>query len=265
MPSVPLNYLESGEMLAITGPWIDEPAFASVAKLKPLLPDVKEVHAALLAAKPAPATIEPASLPALRADLRSLDARHDHGLRAGVYLLMAAEERALSLDPPDVEAAAEYAAARATLFPTGVAGTSAKYLVEAGNAQKAAAALDADADLGKRLGTIAIDKKTSGHDVVTAYIALGGAVGSLEHQKLVAEGKAAAEAGPRSMRDARNDWMDVVHTVVRILGRVKTDTAAALSRGVVEPAEKAAKRAAAEARAAKKAGEAAPKPDAKTP
>lgn len=260
-----LKYLDSGAMIAITGHWITEPTFASIAKLKPLLPDVTEVHETLLAAKPATTGEDGLSLPEQRAALKSRDGRHDHALRASVYLLLAAEERALSLDPPDVDSAAEYAAARATLFPTGVAGTGAKYLTEAGNAEVAGKALAADADLGKLLGGVGLDKKTSARDLVEAYVALGGEVGALERQKLALEGKAEAAAQPASIAAARNDWIDLVQTVVRILGRVKGEAAAGLLRGVVEPAEKAAKKAAADAKAAKKAAEAGAKGDEKAP
>jgi hypothetical protein len=256
---LPLKYLDPGAMIAVTGHWLTDPLFASIPQVKTLLPQIEQVHADLVAAKPAEPVGNDDAVAALIVELVAKDLQHDHGLRAPYYLLMAAEEHALAQDPPDEAAAAECASARAALFPSGLAGTRAGYLTEEGNAKKAGTLLAKDAGVKKLLGALYLEKKTTAVDLMDAYVALAGEVGDLERKKLVAQGEAAASAVPASFATARNAWIDLVQTVVRILGHVKGKAAETIRRGVEEPATKAQKAALAAAKAAKAAKAAADK------
>ncbi len=179
-------------------------------------------------------------------ELAAADARHDHALRAVYYLLLAASERSLSLDPPDDQAADRYQAASAALFPRGLEGTRARYLAEEGNAKLAAQVLKDDAALAKTLASLELSKKASATSMLHAYVDLGLAVGDLERRKIAAAGEGGTQ--PATLLKARNAWIDVVGTVARVLSHAKADVAKSLLRGVTEPAEKASKAALAAAK-----------------
>ena len=215
---------------------------------------MKEAHAALLAAKPAEAPTTPASVAAIIEEQRAVDIQHDHALRSLFYLLLAASEHALSLDPPDEAGANGFQAASARLFPRGVDGTRATYLAEEGNAKLAAQAVKDDADLAALLASLELSKqkKASGTALFKAYVDLGVAVGDLERKKIAASGEATTT--PATLLTARNAWIDLVGTVARVLSHAKGDAAKTLLRGVVEPAEKAQRSALAAAKRAKAKG-----------
>lgn len=248
---LPLKYLDPGAMIAITGNWLVDPLFASIPQGKALLPQVEQVHNDLVAAKPAEPAGNDAAVAAILVELAAKDLQHDHALRVPYYLLLAAEEHALAQDPSDEAAAADFANARTALFPSGIAGTRAGHLTEEGNATMAATLIEKDAGVKKLLGALYLDKKTTALDLTGEYVAFGAEVGDLARKKLAAQGAAAAAAVPASFATARNAWIDLVQTVLRVLGHVEGKASETIRHGVEEPAQKAAKAAAAAAKAAK--------------
>src|SRR5262245_11698732 len=82
---IALNYLESSEMLAITGGWLGEyrPILESLDKTKPFVSDVEKVHHALIQVRPKERV--DARIAAIQAEQRFVDNLHDHALRALYY------------------------------------------------------------------------------------------------------------------------------------------------------------------------------------
>ena len=166
---------------------------------------MKEAHAALLAAKPAEAPTTPADVAAIMEEQRAVDAQHDHALRALFYLLLAASEHALSLDPPDEASANAYQAASARLFPRGVDGTRATYLAEEGDAKLAAQVREGRRrPRGDARRARAVEAEEGERTALfKAYVDLGLAIGDLERKK-IARGRRgehdAGDAGDRAQR-----------------------------------------------------------------
>ena|SRR5438105_937945 len=257
---LPLNHLSTGEMISITKSWIEDPSFASIAEAKALLPQVKDAHAALVAARPKQAQHTDADVEALIADARSLDTRHDHALRAVLYLLLAAREHALALDPPAADEAAAFDNASTRLFPAGAGGTQASWSAEEGNAHRAAGDVKTHTDLGKLFAALRLDKKTPGNALFDDYVGLASELGDADRAKTQAQNASAEAAMPATLRTARFAWIDLVGTVVRVLRHAKGDAAKTYVTAVVQVAKKAQARALAAAAAAKKAGQGAPPP-----
>jgi hypothetical protein len=264
----PLIYLEVGEMLAVSEGWLGEQrhVFESIPEIKPLLPKVEEMHAALVHARPSePAKTDPA-VEAISTEQRALDIRHDHGLRAVYYAHEALAEHLLAQDPPDTELAEAVRAACRRLLPDGLSGTIATYTAEAGNASRALEVSETDPGIKAALTLIHVTKKVGGHDLLKQWAALGAGLGALEHDKSAAVAKAGGAVDPRSpLLKARNGWIRIVSAVLGVLAHANEPAAAvdAVRRSVTEPAVKAAKRHAAtrKATAAKTAAkEGAPKP-----
>lgn len=250
----PLKYIETGEMISITEGWINGTEFASVPEIKPLIGKVEAAHSALVLARPAEAATTPPDVAAISAELRGVDLRHDHELRATFYLALAAEEHALASDPPDAEQATAFANLRTRLFPSGLAGTSASYLAEEGNAKQAQGVLDAEPEMKKLLGALHVSKKETGLDLFASYVALAAHVGDLERKKTAAQGQEQTQAAPTgTLAAARLGWMRIVGTVLHVLEHADGDVAAKLRNDVIAVASKAAKKAAASAAAAKAA------------
>jgi hypothetical protein len=248
----PLKHLETGEMISITAEWTNGAAFTAVPEIKPLRPKVEAAHAELVRARPAEAAATPANVAAISAELRGVDLRHDHALRAAIYLTLAAEEHALASDPPDEEQATAFADLRARLFPSGLGGTAATYLAEEGNAKQAQGVLDADPELKKLLGGLHLSKKETGLDVFASYAALAAQVGELERKKAEALSEAATQESPAgTLAAARNGWIRIVGTVLHVLEHAEGEVAAKLRDDVIAIATRAAKTAAAAAKAAK--------------
>lgn len=245
-----LKHLDTATMLAITGSWIDEPTFASVAEVRPLLAKVKTVHANLLAAKPSQA-VTSKSAADLSEALQALDLRHDHALRVLYYLLEAASEAALSQDPPDVAASSGFLETRKALLPDGLNGTRLTYLAEEGNAKRAEEAFANDDAHKQRLSALRLSKSVTGLDLFASYTKLADELGDLERQKTSALGAASDKATPATLAKARNAWINLVGTIVRVLDHAEGDTARSLWRAVSDPAEKAAKAVKAASKAAK--------------
>jgi len=264
----PLKFIETGEMIAISEDWITTSAFSSVPEVKPLLGKVKTVHAALVLARPAEQPSTPPDVADIIAELRVVDARHDHEFRALFYLGLAAEEHALASDPPNEEQGNAFANLRARLLQSGLAGTTATYLAEEGNAKQAQGVLDAEPELKKLLGTLHISKKETGLEIFESYVALATQVGDLERKKTTALNEEPAQASATgTLAAARLGWIRVVGTVLRVLEHADGDVAAKLRNDVIVIANKAAKKAAAAAAAAKakKAAAAATPPAPATP
>jgi hypothetical protein len=264
----PLIYLEVGEMLAVSEGWLGKQrqAFESIPEIKPLLPKVEEIHAALTHARPSePAKTDPA-VEAISTEQRAVDIRHDHGLRALYYAHEALAEHLLAQDPPETELAEEVRGASSRLLPDGLSGTIATYQAESGNASRALEVAETDPEIQSALTLIHVTKKVSGHDLLKQWAALGASLGELEHDKSAAIASAGAAVDPRSpLLKARNAWIRIISAVLGVLAHASGPAAAidTIRRSVTEPALKAAKRHAAtrKAVAAKAAAkEGTPKP-----
>jgi hypothetical protein len=261
---IPLNYIDTPEMISISADWLHGPRLASIAALKPLLPAVEAAHADLVRAQPAAPAATSADVAALSATERVLDVRHDHVVRAIWHASVALEEYLLSLDPPNDDDAQAVAQARDRLLPAGLGTTQATYLAEEGYAKQARDLVDGDADLASTLGRVVVTKKVTGSDLLASWVELGSKLGDAERDKsktLAAEAASPAAAATGTERKARSRWMAVAETVLSVLGHVQGDAADAIRRSVTEPAERAAKKARAARRAAKaaKAADATPK------
>ena len=247
MDDLALKYLATGQMIAISSLWIAKGGLTSVPEAKGLLPRMTRAHAELVAATPAAPRATPLDVKKLMDALVALDLRHDHALRAVVYLLLAAYESALAEDPPDAATAASYAAAKAALFPKGLAGTQASYLAEEGNGARAAGVVAADPALAALLGGIGLTKKASGTALFKLYTRLAAEVGAADRDKTAAGG----EKAPATLLKARNAWSECARAVAAVLAVAEGAAAKKLLQALVVPAKKAAA--------------AAPKPKKKTP
>jgi hypothetical protein len=244
---IPLRYLEVGEMLAVTESWLgaQRAAFESLLEIKALIGKVDEGHTAHTHARPSePATTDPAVV-AISTEQRALDIRHDHALRAVYYAHEALAEHLLAQDPPDAELAAAVRAACARLLPDGLSGTIATYQAESGNAARALEISASDPGIKSALALIHVTKKVGGHDLLKQWTAIGAGLGELEQDKSAAIAEAGAVVDPRApLLKARNGWINIVSSVLRVLHHAKEPAASveAIRRSVTEPAGKAAKR-----------------------
>lgn len=265
---IPLRYLEVGEMLAVSETWLgaQRPAFESIPEIKALIGKIDEGHTALTHARPSePTTTDPA-VAAIATEQRALDIRHDHALRAVYYAHEALAEHLLAQDPPEVELATAVRAACARILPDGLSGTIASYQAESGNAARALEISASDPEIKSALALIHVTKKVGGRDLLEQWAAIGARLGALEQDKSAATVEAGAAIDPRApLLKARNGWINIVSSVLRVLHHAREPAAAVdmIRRSVTEPAAKAAKRHAATRKAvAAKAAlvKAAPKP-----
>jgi hypothetical protein len=236
MPDLALKYLETGQMVAISSLWIAKGGLAGVPEAKGLVPRVTRAHAGLVAATPAAPRATPPDVKKLMDALVALDQRHDHALRAVVYVLLAAAESALASNPPDTTSAASLTAASAALFPSGLAGTQASYLAEEGNGARAAGVVAADPALAALLGGIGLTKKASGAALFETYVALAAEVGAADRDKTAAGG----DKVPATLLKARNTWAECARAVAAVLAEAEGAVAKKLLQALVVPAKKAA-------------------------
>ncbi|MEP7126957.1 MAG: hypothetical protein ABJE95_38855 [Byssovorax sp.] len=234
-------------MLAISESWLgaQRAAFESIPEIKALIGKVDKGHAALTHARPSePTTTDPAVL-AISTEQRALDIRHDHALRAVYYAHEALAEHLLAQDPPEVELAAAVRAACGRLLPDGLSGTIASYQAESGNASRALEISASDPEIKSALTLIHVTKKVGGHDLLAQWAAIGAHLGALEQDKSAAIAEAGAAVDPRApLLTARNGWINIVSSVLRVLNHASEPAAAidTIRRSVTEPAAKAAKR-----------------------
>jgi hypothetical protein len=258
---IPLNYLETPEMVSISSGWIAGPTFVSIAALKPLLPVVEAAHAELVHAQPAAPAETSAEVQAIYAEEKVVDVRHDHTVRALHFAALARIEHLLAEDPPAEDEAQAIADAMGRVLPIGLATTQATYLGEEGHAKQARDLVAATPTLKAALAEIYVAKKVDGGALLASWVELGSKLGDLEREKstlLAAEGQVDATPATGTLRKARATWMAIVETVLHVLQHVSGDAADAIRRSVTEPAERAAKKARAARRAAKAAAAAPP-------
>jgi hypothetical protein len=246
---VPLRYLDTGEMLAITGAWLhtDRATFESIPEIRPLLGQLTTAHEILTRASPAQSDRPTPPVEALSSQQRQVDLRHDHALRAVYYLHEAMAEYLLAREPADVEGAEAVRAAQAKLLPEGLDGTQATYQSEIGLAARAAQLATSEPGIQQVLERLRLTSEVSGGHVVALWSSLGAELDTLERRKAAADEAAERQtletAKPR-LAHARTGWIRIVSTVLTVLDHVQGSAAAVaqIRRTVTEPATRAARR-----------------------
>jgi hypothetical protein len=238
---IALNYLDSSEMIGITETWIGlhRPLLESFDKTKAFIPDVQQAHLRLIQVQP---KAREARVAAISAKQRGVDLLHDHALRALYYAHEALIEYLLAEEPVNSELVALLRQSQARLMEGGLGGVIAGYDIEVGNAARAAKLAEEDKDIQTALDALAVTKDVGGHKLVERWAALGARLGELNREK--SDVLAGAAGATPEEREAREDWVDVVLTVLKALSRVTDppDALRDLHRRVIEAAEKARKR-----------------------
>ena len=252
---LPLLYLETGEMLAVTGAWLsaDRATCESIPVVQALLPAVEKAHASLQQAAPHDHTSRTpgAAYESIATAEKVVDVRHDHALRALFYGCEANAEYYLSLDPPDVERAEAVLALRDRLLPDGLSGTQASFEAEVGNAARANE-LGSAPESRQLLGDVHVNGAVNGNELLIQYATLGVVLGELGRQKRDAL-KAAGEEMPPLLGHARNEWISIVGTLLAALRHVQGQREAVeqIAREVTDLSIRAVRRHAAQRKAKK--------------
>lgn len=235
------------DMITGTSTWVGPASpIKSVAVLAPLYPKVEAAHLALVAVERRMRVANP-ELAAVLDALAELDPRWDQVGRVVDLGFTLGEQWALAQDPPDEKRAAEITVARSRVLPDGLRILNASYGNEASSSERLQHLLTTDAALKQLLGTLAVTKEVSLAQVAEQWIALGTQMRTLDRKRMELGGdESSGQPGEKviTFRDARNQWMKVVSTVLNTLEIADADAATvdAITRPLEEVAERAAKR-----------------------
>jgi hypothetical protein len=211
--------LSSAQMIHLTATWLDpaksRPKLQSMKRVAPLLPDIEEAHAAVLATHRKDASADKA-LAAVQTKQADLDKVHDRKAR-GVYGVLTAFAD-LTDDPAEAEAFLE---TRDLLYPEGLRFITASYADEAGAASFAKDRLTADA---KATLKAVVSPGGTLLKCMQASWAAAAELGALEEQRGTLESmQAQARVGDAAKTPqggqlrARNHWIATVRAVVQML------------------------------------------------
>lgn len=213
-----LRNLNDGEMIEVSGAWIDarrgRHAFEAIPLLAALLPSVIEAHSGLVAAgAPKADDGREAERQKLYVEGTALDQRHDRKGR-GVFNLLGA----LADLTDDPEEAARFAALQRAIFPDGTLSVlKASWRGEAGNALAVKERVLDDRDLSAALKAIPLPGRATLLDRTREFVDAGRKLGGIEDRRAVLNAPT-TEATPTKSGtvSARNRWCSVVGTAVRL-------------------------------------------------
>lgn len=219
-----LRNLEDGEMIATTATWTDKARGRGVFETYPLLaamlPSVDEAHDLLLTLEPAPgASDREQERTLLYQQGVVLDQRHDRKGR-GVFNLLGA----LADLSDDADEAAQLLALRKRLFvDDNLKVLKATWSGEAGNAQRLHTHVLSDKEVTAALKAVPLPGKRTLLDGTKEFVTAGLQLGALEDKRTALAAplsEAATQAPSTTGAAARNRWISVVGTVVRLVDDV---------------------------------------------
>ncbi len=217
-----LKNLTDGEMIDVTGAWVDarrgRPAFEAIPLLAALLPSVLEVHTGMLGSR-APKTDDgrEAERAKLYTDGVAMDQRHDRKGRGSFNLIGALID--LTDDPAEAE---QLAALRTAIFPDGTLNVlKASWRGEAGNALSVKERVLDDRDKAAGLKAIPLPGKGTLLDRVREFVEAGRKLGAIEDRRAELNAPPTEPAPVKgSTIAARNRWCSVVGTAVHLADNV---------------------------------------------
>lgn len=217
-----LKNLTDGEMIDVTGAWVDakrgRPAFEAIPLLAALLPSVLEAHNGLVSADtPKVDDGREAQRQKLYADGVAMDQRHDRKGRGAFNLLGALID--MTDDPVEVE---QFTAMRKALFPDGTLNVlKASWRGEAGNALSVKERVLDDRDKTAELKEIPLPGHKTLLDRVREFVEAGRKLGAIEDRRAELNAPT-TEATPVKGNSfaARARWCSVVATAVHLADNV---------------------------------------------
>lgn len=242
-----LKHLNVEEMIGLTTPWVSDSTrkalFLSIPEIAALHPQVVELQAELLVARPVGATRSPA-MKKLVEEATAVDVLHDALARAIDSGLETDRLCSLAHKPVALTRAKQAEEARAKLFPSGMAIINASLVAESGNTERVAALLAREPELAAFLAEIPVRDGTL-LALTKRWIAAGRKLGKLERDRAALAAKETTTPRDTSaLTRLRVEWIGLVSLVLANLERSKADPAAIETiRGpVLESSDRAGKR-----------------------
>lgn len=216
-----LKHLSVDEMVGLTHPWVDRTQaraiFASIPEVAGLHAKVDEVHAELLAARPANKAPSP-RLQAIIAEATRVDAEHDALARAIHAGIVADRTFALAERPPDAARAQLADRVLTRLFPRGLSIVNASHLAESGNATRIAALLEREPSVAAFLGAIPVQPATTLLALTQRLVAAGQRLAELEHDRAALKARTRTAPITRAtMNRLRARWIRLVTQILALL------------------------------------------------
>lgn len=218
-----LRSLHATSMLSLSTDWLGtkRALISQSPELAALLPRLEEAHLALQRAQEANRSAENGDAARLTQQTQALDDRHDHAVRALYFAVSAALSFRLSEENADENEVSRLEALRDMILPDGLATTQASYETEAAMANRAREAIASDPEAQKLLREIKLFPKVTGLDLLSLWVDLGKSLGSMEFQRISAQG-ATGDANPVR---ARNAWLNVVASMLSVLPVIRSQEA----------------------------------------
>lgn len=242
-----LKHLNLDEMIGLTTPWVSDSTckalFLSIPEIAALHPQVVDLQAELLAARPAGATRSP-TMKKLIEEAAAVDVLHDALVRAVDSGLTTDRLCSLARKPPALARAKQAEEATAKLFPSGMAIVNASLVAESGNSERVQALLTREPELAAFLEEIPVRDGTL-LALTKRWITAGRKLGKLERDRAALAAKESTTPRDATMLTRlRGEWIGLVSLVLANLERSKAAPAAIETiRGpVLESSDRAGKR-----------------------
>jgi hypothetical protein len=242
-----LKHLNLEEMVGLTSPWVSNATrkalFLSIREIAALHPQIEELQAALLVARPVGAS-RSSAMKKLMEEATTVDVLHDALARAVDSGLTTDRLCSFAGKPADLHRAEQAEEASAKLFPNGMAIVNASLVAESGNTARVATLLAQEPELAAFLDQIPVRGGTL-LGLTRRWITVGKKLGNLERDRATLAAKETTEPRDASaLTRLRAEWIGLVSLVLANLERSKADrTAIATIRGpVLEASARAGKR-----------------------
>jgi hypothetical protein len=242
-----LKHLNLEEMVGLTNPWVNDPPrralFLSIAEITALHPQVVDLQAQMLVARPVGAA-RSAAMKKIVEEAAAVDVLHDALARAIDSGLGTDRLCSLARKPPAHARAKQAEETTTKLFPSGMAIINASLVAESGNTERVATLLEREPGVAAFLAEIPI-RDGNLLDLTKRWIAAGRKLGKLERDRAALVAKEATTPRDTSaISHLRGEWIGLVSLVLANLERSKAHSEAIETiRGpVLEASDRAGKR-----------------------
>lgn len=243
-----LKHLNVDEMVALSGPWIDDgkrkAQFLAIPEIAALHPKVAQIHADLVSAKPASGTVTP-ELQKIIDAANAVDIIHDPLARVTAAGIDLDRHFALASTPPDLARAKQAEEVYAKLFPGGMNIINASLLAESGNTARVARLLANEPAIGAYLQSIPVRGKGTLLDTVHRWLDAGAQLGKLERAREEMEAiEITQPTGKVGINVLRARWIRIVSLILTNLevADAPTETVEVIRGPVLKASERAGKR-----------------------
>ena len=243
-----LKHLNVDEMVALSGPWIDDPKrrahFLGIPEIAALHPKVAQIHRELLSARPADGEVAPE----LQKIIDAADAVgniHDPLARVTAAGIDLDRHLALAATPPDLARAKQAEEVYAKLFPGGMNIINASLLAESGNTARVARLLGNEPAIGAFLQAIPVRGKGTLLDTVHRWLDAGEKLEKLERAREEFESiEITQPTGKVGINVHRARWIRIVSLILTNLeiADAPTETVEVIRGPVLKAADRAGKR-----------------------